>query len=388
MSTDDFQKFEHVLQAGGAEQALEGLLQTLWERKQFHQWFDAMLLRKKFSLQLPVSRPTSLDDVPAGVRDAVEEVYISSARTAGEAYLAEQDIPNAWIYLRTIREPEKVARAIEALPAPQVTEEILNIAFFHGVAPVHAISLLINAHGMCSTITAFDQQAGQFSPQVRRDCAAALVRALYANLQEVLQSEVQRKHPLAAGGQSLRELIAGRDWLFADDNYHVDVSHLNSVVRFARSLDRENSEVDLARQLAEYGTRLAPKYQYPGNSPFGDFYPAHLQFFNVISGEGAEAALAYFQSQFNDDPSDSQNQVVAYTLVDLLIRIGRAPQAAELAAQYLADSAEEFGLSLPELCARGRRFDLLRQLALQKGDLVTFAGAVLQEQMPADSPAQ
>jgi len=27
------------------------------------------------------------------------------------------------------------------------------------------------------------------------------------------------------------ELIAGRDWLFADDIYHIDVSHLGAVGR-------------------------------------------------------------------------------------------------------------------------------------------------------------
>ena len=34
-------------------------------------------------------------------------------------------------------------------------------------------------------------------------------------------------------GASIAELVNGREWLFADDSYHVDISHLASVVRMS-----------------------------------------------------------------------------------------------------------------------------------------------------------
>src|SRR5439155_442893 len=76
--------------------------------------------------------------------------------------------------------------------------------------------------------------------------------------------------------------VGGREWLFNDDSYHIDVSHLNSVVRFARFLDAGCPELDLALQLAQYGSRLAQQYQYAGNPPFDDFYPAHIRYFKVL----------------------------------------------------------------------------------------------------------
>ena len=85
--------------------------------------------------------------------------------------------------------------------------------------------------------------------------------------------------------------MAGREWLLANDSYHIDVSHLNAVVRFARALDRECPELDLALQLAEYGARLAPQYQYAGTPPFEEFYPAHIRFLGALLGRDIEGGL-------------------------------------------------------------------------------------------------
>ena len=39
--------------------------------------------------------------------------------------------------------------------------------------------------------------------------------------------------PEPPSGATIPELIAGRDWLFEDDAYHIDVSHLGAVVRYS-----------------------------------------------------------------------------------------------------------------------------------------------------------
>ncbi|MFN7805708.1 MAG: hypothetical protein ACK5TO_16950, partial [Planctomycetaceae bacterium] len=77
------------------------------------------------------------------------------------------------------------------------------------------------------------------------------------------------------------ELLAGREMLFQAGNYHIDVSHLNSVVRFARRLEPQDQELDRALQEAQYGARLSPQYQDGGNAPFTDFYPAHIRYFQA-----------------------------------------------------------------------------------------------------------
>lgn len=388
MTEQSFAEFEQLQKTQGTAAAVDHLLDTLREAKRYHPLFDAQLLKKKHLLGLPLTRPTAFDDVPPEHREEFEQAYIAAARQTGELLLQDGLIRDAWVYLRTIREPEKIAAAIEALPVNEnVDEEILEIAFFQGVAPVKGLQMLLRAHGTCSTITAFDQHSSQLPPDVRQQCAAVLVRELYNSLRETVQTEVQRRQPMLPPDQTLRELITGRDWLFADENYHIDVSHLNAVVRFSRSLEMQALELPLAVQLAFYGSQLSSRYQYAGNPPFEEFYPAHLHYFQVLLDEDREAGLDYFRQKLGD-PKETSSQLTAVALIDLLTRLNRQSEAAEIASRYLGEVGEEFGLSVAELCSAAGRFDLLREVARSKEDLVAFAAAVISESKvaPGSSP--
>ncbi|MBS0265032.1 MAG: hypothetical protein JSS02_24080 [Planctomycetes bacterium] len=378
MSDKTFDELQTVFREKGAAPALDHLLQVLREEKRFHQLFDILLMRKRLDLGLGLVRPTSLKDVPDDRRDEFEKTYIDTARHVGEQLLAEGNIAQAWHYFRAINEPQAVAAAIEALPdAGPVADDVVEIALGQGVAPAKGMKFYLASHGTCSSISAFDQIAPQLTPEVRKQCAQILVRRLYNDLRDNVQHDVQRRQPMTPPGQPLRELIGGREWLFADDSYHIDVSHLNSIVRFGRFLDDSCPELDLVLQLAQYGTRLAQQYQYAGNPPFDDFYPAHIRFFKVLLNIERDASLEYFRTKIGPDATDSDNQLAAFVLVDLLQRIGRHNEALELACQYLADSADEFGISLPELCVKSGRLDLLQELARRKDDVVNFAAALL-----------
>ncbi|HEY3966415.1 MAG TPA: hypothetical protein VGM05_17775 [Planctomycetaceae bacterium] len=383
MSDATFDELQAIHGDKGPAAAIDHLIGVLRDEKRFHQLFDALLMKKRLELGLALVRPTSLKDVPDDRRDEFEKTYIDTARHVGELLLADGSIPQAWHYFRAINEPQHVAAAIEALPdASSVPEEVVEIALSQGVAPAKGLKLYLGSHGTCSTITAFDQVSMQLSPEIRKQCAQMLVRRLYDDLRENVQHDVLRRQPMNLPGQPLRELIGGREWLFTDDSYHIDVSHLNAVVRFARFLDTGCPELDLALQLAQYGTRLAQQYQYAGNPPFDDFYPAHIRFFKVLLDVEREPSLEYFRSKIGADVAETDNQLTAYVVVDLLQRIGRQIEALELACKYLAESADEFGLSLPEMCAQVGRLDLLKTLARNKGDVVNFAAALLGSPQP------
>ena len=396
MGEQTFDELQSIQKSQGSTAAIDHLISVLREEKRFHQLFDALLMKKRLELGLGLVRPTSFKDVPEDRRDEFEKVYVDSARQIGELLLAEGSIPQAWHYFRAINEPQSVKEAIEALVieagtgAGSVPEDVVEIALFQGISPVKGLSMYLASHGTCSTITAFDQVSMQLPVDARRQCAEVLVRKLYADVRENVQHDVSRRQPMNPPGQNLHELIGGREWLFTDDSYHIDVSHLNSVVRFARFLDVGSPELALALQLAQYGSRLAQQYQYAGNPPFDDFYPAHIQFFKALLGDDREQALAYFRSRIGDDVAKSENatenatdiQMAAYVLVDLLLRLERRDEALELACRHLAESADEFGLSLPELCAQSGRLDLLLALARKKGDVVNFAAALIGNSVP------
>ncbi len=238
----------------------------------------------------------------------------------------------------------------------------------------------IKLHGTRSTITSFDQSLPNLKPEQRAECARLMVRHLYADLADNVRRHVEQRISMLPPDASPRELIAGRDWLFEGSNYHIDVSHLNSVVRFARSIDAPAKELDLALQLAEYGTKLDPQLRYPGDPPFDDFYPAHVQFFRVLLDRNRDEALRYFQEKL-DQRAGRAGQA------DPGLRAGRSPDPAAgrrpkrstwrpATSTRVGDDAR---FSFADLCREAGRLDVLQSVAREQNDAVTFLGALLSE---------
>lgn len=378
-----FAALESAHAAGGASAVFDRLIAALIEKEDFHKLFDATLLRRKHELGLPLHRPTSFEDVPAELKEEFEKTYVAAARDVGERLLGQGKLGQAWIYFHAIREVGPITAALEAFPVPRETteasEEVIDLGLFKGVHPTKGLQVMLRTHGTCSTITSLDQQFGQLRTEDRAACAAILVRQLHEDLLQSVQYEVQQRMPLAPPAKTLRELIEGRDWLFEDNNYHIDVSHLHATVRFARALSPDAPELALARDLAEYGARLSPQFQYGGDPPFEDFYPAHIQFFRFLANDDRPAALAYFQQKLEQEPDPSDQALIAYVLVDLLVRVKQYDEAIPLAEKYLVRADDEFAGAFAELCQQAQRFDALRRSAAERNDLVTFAAALLQD---------
>ena len=383
MTDNAFAQLQSQLLAGGAAAVFESLTQALRENKEYHKLFDALCLKKKHELGAPLHKPTSFDDVPAEKRDEFEVAYIAAATEVAQLLLADKKLGQSFVYFHAVRETQPLRDVIEAAPVPressEESEELIDIAFYKLVHPVKGMQILLKTHGTCSTITALDQAFMNLSPEQRSECAALLVRTLHSDLLQSVEREVKQRMPFAEPVKTLRELTAGRDWLFAENNYHIDVSHLHSTVRFARSLLPNQPELALARDLAEYGMQLSQQFQYPGEPPFGDFYPAHIQFFKYLSNENRADALAYFQQQLDNQPDSPDQAMIAYVMVDLLARTEQLDAALPLAEKYLVKADQEFASAFAELCQKAGRFDILLRSAEERSDLVTYAAALVQK---------
>lgn len=370
-------QLEDALQQGGVPRLLDDLLDLLRERKEYHKLFDARLVRKKHSLGLSVARPTSLDGLTGDIRKEVETEYIAAARDVGELFLADGDIPAAWMYFQVIREKAPVIEALRALPAKLESDpkldQLIHIALYQAILPEKGVEWLLNRQGTCSTITTLDQAMQQLSVEQRNACAKVMVRHLYRDLCGNVRREVERKLAMLPPTDSLRELLFGRDWLFENGNYHIDVSHLNSIVRFARQLNPGDSELELALQLAEYGSRLECRLQYPGEPPFEDFFTAHLNFFKVLLGKDQDAALAYFRDKLEREPDEQDKPLLAYVLVDLLSRVDRLNEAVPLATRYLTKIGDDGLASVAELCEEAKAPDALAAVAKEQANPVLWA---------------
>ena len=248
MSSDLFDRLDRTLAGRGPAEAIDELIRDLRSRREYNQLFYALLMQARQRLGvLPV--PTGpAADLPEGSHAAYEEAIRAAAREVGALYLAEGQIPQAWVYYRMIDDPEPVRSALDAF-TPTEEEDIqplVAIAFYEGVHPEKGFEWILSRYGLCSAITTVGGESPH-SESVKQGHVRALVRALYEELRGRLANEIETRESVAPSG-GVRELIQGREWLFADDAYHIDTSHLSSVVQMAMSLP-PCPELGLAREL-------------------------------------------------------------------------------------------------------------------------------------------
>ncbi len=386
MTSNQYEALDQSHASGKPSEVVDALIAMLRDKKEYHKLFEALLLKAKLNRGVVSTAPMKFDDLPEQERSSFENEYIEVAREIGQLFLDEGRIVDAWLYLGTIGEKEKIVAALDDHQLDvnnyEENEQLINIALHEGAYPVKGLEWLLATHGICNTITSLDQCIGQLSPEERRQIVKILVQDIHSGILQTVGREIQQKSPDEELEDSLPGRIQNRDWLFTENNYHVDVSHLHSVVRFARFLDPGDAEISSAIDLAEYGCRLSDQFRYPGDPPFEDFYPAHIHYFRILQNEGDnEASLAFFQSQLaNEELHEDDRRMAAYVLADLLRRVDKPGDALTIAFEHLKDVDEASGFSLAELCRDANRPDLLKQLAQDRNDAVTYTvGLLLQK---------
>ncbi len=363
---------------------VKALQQTLLDEKDFHRLFDAKLIQARLDMKLPVTQPTSLENVPAEQETEFRKAYVDAARFVGTLFLEDNNLGDAWAYFRTIGEPEPVRAAIEKIKVPREPDEefdqIMNVALYEGAHVARGLEFLLKTHGTCNTVTAFSQMQQQMSLEERREAGAMMVRNIYEDLQASVRREVESRMPVLSPTASLTELITGREWLFADGNYHIDVSHLHSTVGFARSLHAEDPELKLAIELCAYGSKLASQLQYPGDVPFDQYYAAHHHFLSALAGDDVDAALAWFTKRLKDEPDEPDQQLIAFVLLDLAQRVDRTSEVLKETLEFVGKMEDPNGFSFSQLCVELDLQDELEQAATANDDVLGFAIARLTKQ--------
>jgi len=396
--SETFDNLDRAFQTSGPPAALDLLIDRLESRGDFRALLDALLLKARYELGLPLVQVGSFSDLPEDQRNRYEERYVEAIRSVGNKLLALGDIPGAWPYFRAIGETEPVTQAINAFdPAdddPRIGQ-VVEVAFNQGASPQKGFALILKHYGTCSAISAFEQLPRDES--TRAAAADGLVRQLHEHLVSNLRAEIaHRGQPLPAEGTPIPALIAGRDWLFADEAYHIDVSHLSATVRVSPLLT-DPAAIALAAELADYGRHLSPRHRYEGDPPFEDVYVDHGIYLNALLGKDVDTALAHFRAKLVPPPEpetgaepgpesvfggygrEHDPAAVAQILVGLLVRLGRLDEAIDVAAEHLA-GLPEASLICPgvsQLCQRAGQPARLARIARDQGDLVHYTAAIL-----------
>jgi len=374
----------------GAERAFAAAEAALVNEKEFHRLFDLLLMKARHELGLPLFLQAPASSLPKDVQEAYEPKVVDAARRVGKEFLKANDLSSAFPYFNMISELEPLRQALEEYKPGDDEDDldpIVDLAIAHNVHPKRGLELVVQRFGICQAITTCEQLLAQGIRSPERDeCVKILVRSLHAELTERLRADVTSKEGSAPAG--IMAMLKDRDWLFADDAYHVDTSHLNAVVRMARMLPKCD-EVFQAIQLCEYGRRLSPRYRYAEPAPFEDVFESSARYLKVIAGVETSKGLDYFRSRADAAAANDIENHAPDVYVHLLTIVGRREEAVAYAGKKLnaAERRPAFGPGVNDLCQQAGDFDAMARYARARGDLLGFVAGVVQGKPKANANA-
>lgn len=378
MSSSEFELVEASLARGGVAEVLQTLADELLRQQKYHELYRArkMQVRQRMGLAL-------LDDDPEEVltesqRMRLEEELTAVCREIGSLLMGSGKAYDGWMFLRAAGAKDLAKSLLDKIETTEDNrEELIEVAMREGVDVPRGFTLVLDNYGCCNAITTFDSEVARHSRSDRQAAAAIITRVLHRDLLASVRRDIERQEGAAPEGQTLVALVSDRPWLFGEMSYHIDTTHLASVVRFARLLN-DSAALQLAVDLTEYGRRLHSQFQYPGDEPFGETYLASGKFFRALLGQDVDDAIAYFRAKAETLDIPHHGTAPAEVLVDLLSRLGRHAEALEVALRLLADQPQQLGIapSLLELSRAAGDFKAVQRFCRERGDLLGFATAI------------
>ena len=393
--SDPFTELAAVQSAAGTSAMFDTLVASLAARGRWHAVFDARVMQARLALGLtPVG---DLAGVSEATRERLDQASLAACREAGWPLLEAGQVAAAWMYLRAAVDPGEVAPRLAALAdtlelppdaddedASRRYQELVGVALWEGADPALGITLVLRTQGTCNAITAYEQAVSRLPAARQQAAAKVLVTHLHREVAAAVAGDLERRGlALPADRSSLPDLLAAAGGLRDDPAVHVDVSHLQSVLRTAR-VSTDPVTIRLAYELALYGLRLPPEVVYPGEPPFENVSQGSAHFFGAQCGVGVADAIGSFRRAAATAAPEA-GTLPCDTLVLLLWRLGRSGEA--LVAALDRPAADGYGPpqvsgllpSLVDLAAASGEWRRLRDACQARGDEITFAAALAAE---------
>jgi hypothetical protein len=136
----------------------------------------------------------------------------------------------------------------------------------------------------------------------------------------------------------------------------------------------------MSLEMTDYGSRLNPQFQYPGEEPFVETYPSHRLYFQVLLDEDRTNALRFFEEKARTIDGYEQGTAAAETYIDLLARVGRFNEAIEAQIELIPDNVHTTGLApeLLDLAQHAQNYDSVLKYYQNRGNLLAYATGLLQ----------
>jgi len=376
MESGTFGELEQAFRSDGPAAVFDLLIRAALEARDYRLLFGARLMQARHGLRLPLIETEPTINLSGDELSTYEKALNRAARETGELFLADGDIVSAWTYFKALGDPAPVAAAIEKVNAGEQLDRVIEIAFHEGVNPRKGFELILEHHGICRAITLFGSNRDYAT---RQHCLRLLVRTLHGQLTAGLKETIAAVEGAAANDASLAELIAGRPWLFEGTSSYVDSTHLTTLLRFTPELEDAES-LRMAAEMADYGRCLAPMFHFRGDPPFEDTYADHAVYLRALLGEEVDRAIAHFRKKVTGTVAAPGDTTPAEVLIELLVRLGRYAEAIQASLEFFPNSsaAPPSCASAIQLCQMAGDYQQLRELALERADLLAFTAAVIQ----------
>jgi hypothetical protein len=380
MPESAFDQLQATLTQRGPDAALDEAANLLRQQKKYHELFEVLKMRLRRNLGLPLLASDAADSLSDEQRTRLEDGLIGACREIGAALLKEGQIREGWMYLRPVGDKAEAAKLLAQIQDSEENfEDLIDVCLHEGIDIGRGYGLVLNRFGTCNAITTYDSSLARRTRSEQAPAAHLLLAQVHEDLVASVRADITRQEGKQPAEKTLKELVHDRDWLFQDNSYHLDTTHLAATVRIARNLTDE-ADLRLALDLTEYGRRLSQQFQYQGDEPFAEMYPANALYFQALLGQNIDEAIAYFKNKAEllDPQYHGHAAIEAY--IDLLSRLGRHDEALAAAMKFGLGSIQPLGSApaLVELAKRSGNFTAVLSHCRDKQDLLGFAAALAQ----------
>lgn len=388
MSTP-FEEIERLAGEQGIEKSLDFLEHHFRKDKEYFKLFEVLKVRCRHRLGLPLMYSSQPDDLGEQQQRELEDGLLNACKEVGTLFLKSGQIQEGWMYLQPVgdkRLNEKLVMNVEV--DEENIDTLIEVAVSQGAAPVYGYGLLLKHYGTCNGITTFDTQAVRFDQATQRQMASKLLHHLHdellGNVRYALQESAKGSGKDVDAKAPLGELMKSFPELTDNGAHHIDTTHLASAMRIGRLL-KEEKDIAIAKQLADYGAKLDADFKYPGAPPFEETYLDHGLFYSALLGENVDEAVAHFEGKTKSVSSEEYGPVADETLVDLLVRVGRNDEALKVATERLMGNEEAMGIAPTtfEIAQDSDQLGKLMDWYKSDDDLLGFAMALLKRQSVA-----
>jgi hypothetical protein len=377
-----FEQLDRLAASGDGQSTIDLLIEHLDHHQQFHELFEALKMRLRMQLGLNAAQAEPEEKLDDDREMQLEQGLLDACRQVGERFLAAGRIREGWMYLRPVGDRQAAAKAFSGVqPDDENLDDLIEVLVHEGVDVTRGYQLALDRLGTCNSITLFESALAARPRADQQAAAKLLVDHVHGELLENLKRDLEQREGRVPEENLIEEILRSRPDLLRDGTYHLDTSHIASTVRFARVLD-DRQALEKALDITSYGLQLHPQYQYPGEEPFLDLYPASAAFFRALLGRQVDAGIRYFTHKADVVDQNQYGTVAIEVLIDLLSRCGRQQESLDAYRKRLPKNARIVGIapSLLQLSQRLGDFQPMREISKEREDLLGYAAALLQPQ--------